>query len=426
MNQILKNSPAFIFFIAILLVLSTILPVQTSAATPTAKQKWKTTLDGETLFEPIVQKDGSLLVGTYKIVNNVYKSEIMILNDKGKKKKSWKLNDTRIKMIGTEANPKIMALSKTQTVRFFNISGEKIGSVKLSLKGEFHDWYVRLDFDDQGDLYVRQDDNIYKYSKNGKLIYKLNKSRVQFGYESGTLGTLYNLVEKDAKEVVLSKYSSKGEMEYSKSITLNNKKIVHINSTRISEIENKIYLIVIGLTQRGEISSKLYAVDEKGNVKWSNEIDEGLWEMDIHEDKNHTIITGDNFYYQFDSKGKLVKKTTYYEDTISSSHLTSDGGLIVKANNKMLKFNASGSIAWKVNIDNNYIFNSYYLSNNEYIVAEKQKYVYVYNNKGKRISRISVGAKVSDRTSVTRDAKKKITYVTNTNGKKSSFIAVSQ
>ena len=134
MNQLLKNRHVVLFGLALILVLSTILPMPSSAAT-TAKQNWKVTTNGEPLFEPLVQSNGSLLFGNYKIVKNVYNTEIMNISTKGKISGKWSLKADKVELGGTEKSPKIIAISRSKgIITTYSTAGKKLWSYNFKTK----------------------------------------------------------------------------------------------------------------------------------------------------------------------------------------------------------------------------------------------------------------------------------------------------
>ena len=142
MKQLLKNSQALIFCLAVILVLSTILPMPSLAATTTAKQNWKVTTNGEPLFEPLVQSNGSLLFGNYKIVKSVYHTEIMNISTKGKISGKWSLKADKVELGGTEKSPKMIAISRSKgIITTYSTTGKKLWSYNFKTKFDWENWY---------------------------------------------------------------------------------------------------------------------------------------------------------------------------------------------------------------------------------------------------------------------------------------------
>ena len=94
------------------------------------------------------------------------------------------------------------------------------------------------------------------------------------------------------------------------------------------------------------------------------------------------------------------------------------------------KFKSSGTLDSKI-YNAKFINDLFLFNGKQYITISGDKYVYIYDSKGKKVSQIAVGAKTG-RTFLTADAKKKTVFVTNAvvnhekNTAKTTVISVKQ
>ena len=411
MNQLLKKSHALIFCLAVILVLSTILPVQSLAATSTAKQNWKVTTNGEPLFEPLVQSNGALLFGNYKIVKDVYNTEIMNISTKGKISGKWSLKADKVELGGTEKSPRIIAVSKSKgIITTYSTTGKKLWSYNFKTK---FDWY-RLD--QVGNFYLFKDGKTTKVSASGKLLYKKTGDG---GYISPA-GELYNVIEnrENPAKTTVTKLSSTGKTVINTSPFADDKDVQLFNGASLMNVsDNYIYLTAHYYDEaKGNGFYKLIILDKKGKFVSSNIIES--YDYSVTEYKRSSYVADEQNLYILDSKGsitkttKLTSKTPYGSiDNIYFLQATNKGEIVGTAYHNILKFTSNGTLDWKI-YNANYINDLLLFNGKQYVTISGAKYVYIYDSKGKKVSQIAVGDKTY-RTFLTGDAKKKTVFVTN-------------
>ncbi|MFJ7848268.1 hypothetical protein ACIQXR_05350 [Peribacillus sp. NPDC097224] len=405
----------------IMLAVSTLFPIETLAKkipTPIAKENWKVSLNGGALFEPIVQKDGSLLVGSYQKIDGKYKAEILSLSRTGKKSGKWKLTAEKIELGGTLTAPTILALNYSKgKITGYNPKGQKLWTHNIGQELQDHE------VDEKGNIYAKSTKGtLYKISTKGKQQFKLEAGEGEFHIFSGTVYHLHS----SGINTTVTMYTSKGKVKY---------KIYPL-----AEEDNEVNLVNVSLIGSGnhafmkatywdgateDIYHILSAFDENGKrirtVKMGGELVNKVFEY-----KNDSIFLDTRYYYKMNAKGKLIKKTkmpSMDDTTIQHAMMTDNGEVYVERGKKLFKFNANGSIAWYKSISgslmNGLVMNGKIYVNNYNAEGKRDRtdgYVTVLDSKGNVISKISVARHIFGEygeTFITGDLKRKTIYVTN-------------
>ena len=431
MNRILKNSQVFMFCLAVILVLSTILPMQGLAATSTAKQNWKVTTNGGPLFEPLVQSNGSLLFGNYKIIKNVYNTEIMNISTNGKISGKWSLKADKVELGGTKNSPKILAIHKSKgIITAYSKTGKKLWSYNFKTEFDWETWYQ---FDQSGNFYLFKNDQIYKVSNNGKLVYKKTGS----GDYLSPNGEMYqvNLNREKPANTTLTKLSTTGKTVFSAKLFVKDKDLKYLEAARLGGVtDHHIYVTAAYYNEsKGTQFYKLYILNKNGELV-KNIAVQSLG-IDVVENKDTAYAADSKYLYKLNSKGSVVKKTAIpgkdsYGDPeyISSLQITSKGEVYGMGSNHFYKFTSSGALDWKI-YNKNYALDLSLFNGKHYATFMNENYIYIYDSKGKKVSQISVGAKTGH-TFLTADPKKKTVFVTNASGvfgkEKTTVISVKQ
>ena len=389
MNRLLKNSHALIFCLAVILVLSTILPIPSLAATSTAKQNWKVTTNGEPLFEPLVQSNGSLLFGNYKIVKSVYNTEIMNISTKGKISGKWSLKADKVELGGTDKSPKIIAISRSKgIVTSYSTTGKKLWSYNFKTKIDWETWYS---FDQNGNFYLFNDSKVTKVSASGKLLYK---KAFDGGYISPK-GEIYNVKfngENPAKTNLI-KLSTTGKTVINTNPFSNDKDLQYFSGTNLVDVtDNYIYLTATYYDEaQGDGFYKLIILNKNGNLVGSSIIES--YDFSVTEYKGSIYVVDQQNLYKLNAKGSITKttrltgKTPYGTlDNIYFLQATDKGEIFGTASNNILKFTSSGTLDSKI-YNAKYINDLFLFNGKQYVTISGDKYVYIYDSKGKKVSK---------------------------------------
>ena len=432
MNQLRKNKHGLIFCLVMAVVLSAVFPAGIHAASP--KKNWELTLDGQALFEPAAQKDGSLLAGSYKVTNNVYQSKIMTISAKGKKSGEWSLKADRVEIAGTKSDPRIAAIKKSNgTITNYSIKGKKQWSYSFKKKIDAYSYYM---FDEKGNFYLfrHTNDEVYKLSPAGKLVYK------QTGWGAVTdKGERVVTVENEDRpyKTKVIKYSASGKKSFSVTPFANDPDRKELAGVYMSGLGTHTYLSAYYYNEAKEKDYyKLLKIDSKGKTVSTVPVS-SFYVSDVIESKGNSFFTDEKYFYKMDAKGKIKEKTAIkakdrYGDPEAIYHLdlTNTGDIIGYSDYHMYKFTAEGKMAWKVK-KNSGIYTQFSFNGKQYITIGEDKYVYIYDKNGKTNSKISLGEKAG-MTFVTGDEKKKnvfvanVTYNSKTKKSKTKLISVKQ
>lgn len=414
MDRFIKNSPVVFFIMALIFLLSFILPVQSIAATPTVKQNWKATVDGKPLFKPFVQSDSSLVYGTPKVVKNVYQTEIMSISTEGKTSKKWTIKSGSVALGGTEKNPQIIVFNTSKgTITAYSPKGKKSWTYKAKLSGGFE-----YQVDQNGDIYITNSDKILKISSEGKKVYQKTG---EIGYLTPN-GEVYIVKGNNSKisERAVTKLSTSGETLFNvKPFTDDTSSDFDLSLVGVAN--NHIYFSTEYYSENYDEDStyKLYVLDDTGKVV--NSITTSGNINKVVENNGSTIAADNKNLYILDSNGSNVNKATlpvakdsYGEpDYLYFLQATSDGNLYGWGDYNFYKFNStSGTLDWKVNSKDG--FNDVLLNNGKvYVSSYGNKYVYIYDGNGQKVGQISVGAKIGEDTILTADSNNNTVFVLN-------------
>lgn len=431
MNQLRKNKNGLIFCLIMAVVLSAIFPAGVHAANP--KKNWETTLDGQALFEPAVQKDGSLLAGSYKVTNNVYQSKIMTITAKGKKSGEWSLKADRVEIAGTKSDPRIAGIKKSNgTITNYSIKGKKKWSYSFKKKIDAYSYYS---FDEKGNFYLFREtnDEVYKLSPAGKLVYK------QTGWgpvnEKGERAVTVENFDQPYKTKVI-KYSATGKKSFSVKPFEKDPDRKDLAGTYMSSFGTNTYISAYFYNEaKDKDYYKLMKLDSKGKTVSTVPVS-SFYVSDVIEYKGNAFFTDEKYFYKMDAKGKIKKTSIAVKDKYGDAEVvydlipTNNGDIFGYSDYHMYKFTTAGKIAWKVKLKK-VIYGQYVFNGKQYITADEDKYVYIYDKNGKTNSKISLGEKTG-MTFITGDAKKKNVFVTNvtynakTKKSKTKLISVKQ
>ena len=409
------------FLIAIMVGLSSLFPIETLAKktpTPIAKENWKVSLDGGALFEPIVQKDGSLLAGSYQKVDGKYKADILSLSKTGKKSGKWKLTAEKIELGGTATTPTILALNYSKgKITGYNTKGKMLWTYKIGQELQNHE------VDEKGNIYVKSiKGTLYKISTKGKQQFKLESSEGEFHIFGGSVYHLHS----SGIDTTVTKYTNKGKVQYKiHPLTKDDNEANLVNVSLIGSGNHAFMKTTYWDGATEDIYHILSVFDEKGKrirtVNMGGELVNKVFEY-----KNDSIFMDTGDYYKMNAKGKLIKKTkmpSMDDVTIQHAMMADNGEVYVERGKKLFKFNANGSIAWYKSISgslmNGLVMKGKIYVNNYHAEGKRDRtdgYVTVLDSKGKVISKISVARKIFGEygeTFITGDLKRNTVFVTN-------------
>ena len=138
-------------------------------------------------------------------------------------------------------------------------------------------------------------------------------------------------------------------------------------------------------------------MDKNGKFVSGNIIES--YDYSVTEYKGSIYVVDEQNLYILDSKGSITKttkltgKTPYGSiDNIYFLQATNKGEIVGKANHNILKFTSNGTLDSKI-YNAKYINDLLLFNGKQYVTISGDKYVYIYDSKGKKVSQIAVGDK---------------------------------
>jgi hypothetical protein len=452
----ISRKPGLLFFLSCIFIFSIILPTNNAYAASSPK-KWSRTVSGQSLFS-IPQKDSSLLVGNYEIINNVYKLDIMTIDSKGKKKSAWKFPTPKkgrpeILLGGSEKTPviyKVVQYGKGLTYAY-NSKGKVLWKKELGADNNTV-WVNEL-----GNLVYTKKGKLISYSTSGKrILYMTIPTFISYGekrqFESFNFQFLktgeFILLNRgdEAKPGKLVFFSAKGKKLWEKSILSKETDTKYLwNNTSdgpsIISIDDKknIYVKFDYNNPMDENNynddveySKIFAVSAKGKKIWSVKTKQRVWSNFAVVNNGRLMIPSDLNFYIVSKKGNLFfqkplikNNTDIYENKENYYSITFDqsGNMYIfskipaKKKTYLTKFDSLGKQIWKKNIKAN--IDDYYnleIAGNKLLAysSGRSTVINVYTLSGKVEKNIGSNIKNSTISNVTFDEKQNILYVSTT------------
>jgi hypothetical protein len=371
MKKFIKN-PSFFFLLSFIIIFSMVMPTTSFAATK-APKKWSYTYIGQPLFDPIPQKDGSLLTGSYDIVNGVYNTDIMTIDSKGKKKSSWKMPTSKTESPeilngGTSTSPVMYKLTYGKGITYaYNSQGKTLWKKSLYL-----DYSPQVD--QQGNLIFTSKGKLYKYSPAGKQLLSMTipsyvspwgeKSTFDsdnFHFlNSGEFFLLYSNSTKYPGRMIF--YSATGKKlweTYILSKETDSKKLEDIYVLLTDK--NKNSYLTFNYYDDDVEYSKIFAINSKGKILWKVKPKNMIDSSNGQVFNSSLIINENSTFISINSKGKILEKGLVpqstrgegYQEYIHNSSFDSAGNLFtistIEATKKtyLTKFDSVGRQLFK-------------------------------------------------------------------------------
>lgn len=312
-----KSPLSFLF--ALILAAMAFWPVSTVSA---AAQKPFYSTKGQPSFDPVVKKDGSLVLSSYQIIKGVYQTDIMTVSSKGKQLSKWSEKGHSFYGADAKGNDQIYMIDN-RSLKAYTLKHKKKWTKTLSANSGFET------MDSVGNLYVASADQLKKYSLSGNLTNFPKRSSVHLNAISLNGKHIYQVAE-NKNTLSLERLNDKGKSVWKKNVfdsVYKGKNGFRLDDVYNSHIDTNGNVYITAYYEHedsGQYAGQMYAVNPSGKVLWKRDLG-GYGAGDIGS-------AGNVLYYTTNTQAVLLNKNS--GKSIKVFKAKDDYGFMLASKNK--------------------------------------------------------------------------------------------
>ena len=360
------------FFVAVLLVFSSLLAFSASASavTPTPKELWHQDFDGDSLFEPQMNKDGNLIVGRYSVVNEVYENDYMTIDkSSGTVLKHWKQKGPSGAFTDENGNVYIYVVdTNTSQFTLYNENGGQLWSKNFNVPGE----YLFAEYHNgKIIIYDNYNETATEYTKNGQKLGNVP-------YDDGFGENPYDIKENEEEtQLSLVKYDQDGETTFEEPLNVAVPENSYLNGQEVSTSASGKLFILLSFYNYDEDSYLnqvlIFDPQSKQTVQTDLPAYNGWYEVLLVNNKLH--LFGNGTYIVVNENGQISQTKIYNDDEHFGPDVQQidDQNLYLLFSDKAVLADLDGNVKWTKDLKSDHEYDSWYLYKalkNLYVVSD--------------------------------------------------------